>query len=61
MSTDCENFDVLRQTLDRFVRQRLTPREKEVDGPDQPLQDLLDESAASRRLTFMVWPPSRRP
>jgi acyl-CoA dehydrogenase len=38
-----EGFSILRETLTRFVRERLIPREKEVDGLDQPPADLLAE------------------
>jgi hypothetical protein len=38
-----EEFSILRETLTRFVRERLIPREKEVDGLDQPPADLLAE------------------
>jgi len=43
MSIDSETFSLLRETVARFVLERLIPREREVAGLDQPPQDLLNE------------------
>ncbi len=43
MAIDPETFDAFREALAEFVRTRLIPREVELEGLEQPPQDLLDE------------------
>jgi acyl-CoA dehydrogenase len=43
MAVDAESFELFRESLARFVCHRLIPREKEIDGLDQPPSDLIAE------------------
>ena len=43
MSVDQETFDQFLQSIDRFVRERMQPREEEVEASDQIPDDLIGE------------------
>ena len=43
MIRDPESFDILLSTIERFVRERLIPREAEVAETDAIPPDVLDE------------------
>ena len=43
MAVDVETFSLFRESLTRFVRDRLIPREKEIDRLDRPPADLFAE------------------
>ena len=43
MSVDQETFDQFLQSIDRFVRERMQPREEEVEANDQIPDDLIGE------------------
>ncbi|MGI9385670.1 MAG: acyl-CoA dehydrogenase family protein [Methyloligellaceae bacterium] len=43
MSVDQETFDQFLQSIDRFVRERMQPREQEVEENDQIPDDLIGE------------------
>ncbi|WP_441232040.1 acyl-CoA dehydrogenase family protein [Tardiphaga sp. 215_C5_N2_1] len=43
MAVDPESFSILQESVARFVRERLLPREREIAALEQPPKDLLDE------------------
>src|SRR3979490_2039299 len=43
MPIDADTFVLFRSTVERFVRERLIPREREIAQLEAPPQDLLDE------------------
>jgi acyl-CoA dehydrogenase len=43
MPIDADTFVLFRRTVERFVRERLIPREREIAQLEAPPQDLLDE------------------
>ncbi|XSC47479.1 acyl-CoA dehydrogenase family protein [Bradyrhizobium sp. RDT10] len=43
MSKTDDGFSIMCETLSRFVKDRLIPREKEINGLDRPPDDLISE------------------